>query len=81
MGLPQLLACLDVKERHDKENYGEQQHQCILHRESLGSGRNSADFVQRGRYVSLGATELQSLEVLTSEPVILHKNDSGLCQL
>jgi len=31
MGLPQLLAGLDVKERQDKENCGERQHEQILH--------------------------------------------------
>jgi hypothetical protein len=31
MGLPQLLAGLDVEKRQGEENYGEQQHDCILH--------------------------------------------------
>jgi hypothetical protein len=33
-GLPQLLTCLDVKERQGEENYREQQHRYILHRSS-----------------------------------------------
>jgi hypothetical protein len=33
-GLPQLLACLDVKKRQGEENYREQQHRYILHRSS-----------------------------------------------
>jgi len=32
MDLPQLLAGLDVKKRHDEEGRGEKQHQQILHR-------------------------------------------------
>jgi hypothetical protein len=38
--LPQLLACLDVEKRHGKENYGEEQHNQILHFTSLDSKRN-----------------------------------------
>jgi hypothetical protein len=41
MGLPQLLAGLDVEKRQGEENYGEQQHHNILHGSSLatpGSG-------------------------------------------
>jgi hypothetical protein len=34
MQLPQLLAGLDVKKRHDEESGGEQQHDDVLHRES-----------------------------------------------
>jgi hypothetical protein len=34
-GLPQLLACLDVKKRQSEENYREQQHHYILHGRSL----------------------------------------------
>ena len=63
IGLPQLLASLDVKKRHGKENYGEQQHQCILHRKSLGSSRKNANLVPRGRHDSLWATELESVEI------------------
>jgi hypothetical protein len=37
--LPQLLACLDVEKRQGKENCGEQQHDCILHRITLNSRR------------------------------------------
>jgi hypothetical protein len=33
--LPQLLAGLDVEERHGEEDYGEQQHECILHEYSF----------------------------------------------
>jgi hypothetical protein len=39
MGLPQLLARLDVKKRQGEENYREQQHRQILHRRSRSSGR------------------------------------------
>jgi hypothetical protein len=31
MGLPQLLASLDVEKRQAEENYREQQHRYILH--------------------------------------------------
>jgi hypothetical protein len=44
-GLPQPLASLDVEKRHGEENCGEQQHECVLHCNSLkpnGSHRNSA---------------------------------------
>jgi hypothetical protein len=34
-GLPQLLACLDVQECHDKKDNGKQQHHYILHCTSL----------------------------------------------
>jgi hypothetical protein len=33
MGLPQLLAGLDVEKRQDEENYREQEHDQILHLE------------------------------------------------
>jgi hypothetical protein len=33
-GLPQLLAGLDVEKRHGEEDYGEKQHDCILHSRS-----------------------------------------------
>jgi hypothetical protein len=33
--LPQLLAGIDVEERHGEEDYGEQQHECILHEYSF----------------------------------------------
>jgi hypothetical protein len=39
MGLPQLLAGLDVEERQGEENDREQQHGCILHGRSRSSGR------------------------------------------
>jgi hypothetical protein len=38
-GLPQLLAGLDVEKRHGEENYGEQQHERILHRRTPGYSR------------------------------------------
>jgi hypothetical protein len=31
IALPQLLACLDVEKRQDKENKREQKHGCVLH--------------------------------------------------
>jgi len=34
IGLPQLLAGLDVEKRQDEENSGEQQHRYILHSRS-----------------------------------------------
>jgi hypothetical protein len=34
MGLPQLLAGLDVAKRQAEENYREQQHRYILHSKS-----------------------------------------------
>jgi hypothetical protein len=37
-GLPQLLACLDVEKRQDKEDCCEQQHPNILHGRAPGSG-------------------------------------------
>jgi hypothetical protein len=37
MGLPQLLAGLDVEKRQGEEDNGEQQHPKILHRESRSS--------------------------------------------
>ena len=43
MGLPQLLACLDVEKRHGKENHGEQQHHNILHRGSLSFSRDRTE--------------------------------------
>jgi hypothetical protein len=47
MDLPQLLAGLDVKERHDEEGRGEKQHQQILHRKfsrvPAGTGSSSAN--------------------------------------
>jgi hypothetical protein len=39
IGLPQLLAGLDVEERQDKENGGEKQHDHILHCGSPNSSR------------------------------------------
>jgi hypothetical protein len=79
MGLPQLLACLDVKERHGKEDNGEQQHHYILHRKFLSSG------LQR-TFLSSAASMLRtlprdSIRKKQGDPVFLHKNDSGLCQL
>jgi hypothetical protein len=47
MDLPQLLAGLDVKKRHDEEGRGEKQHQKILHRKfsrvPAGTGPVSAN--------------------------------------
>jgi hypothetical protein len=37
IGLPQLLASLDVKKRQAEENYREKQHRQILHRISRNS--------------------------------------------
>jgi hypothetical protein len=37
IGLPQLLASLDVEKRQAEENYREQQHHHILHRSSHSS--------------------------------------------
>jgi hypothetical protein len=48
MGLPQLLTSLDVKERHDKEDNGEQQHHYILHRVFLNSGLSGAELFGAG---------------------------------
>jgi hypothetical protein len=42
IGLPQLLASLDVKKRHGEENHGERQHQRVLHRRTPRSGRITA---------------------------------------
>jgi hypothetical protein len=35
MGLPQLLACLDVEKRQGEENRREEQHRQILHEKPL----------------------------------------------
>jgi hypothetical protein len=37
MGLPQLVACLDVEKRQGEENGGVEQHQQILHGSNLPS--------------------------------------------
>ena len=42
MGLPQLLARLDVEKRQGEENYREQQHHHILHCESSQFRGNAA---------------------------------------
>jgi hypothetical protein len=42
MGLPQLLARLDVEKRHGEEDDGEDQHQKILHFRSRNSRRLEA---------------------------------------
>jgi hypothetical protein len=57
MDLPQLVACLDVENRHGEEDYGEQQHQSILHRKFLSSDWKSASRVSRLKNLPLWAAK------------------------
>jgi hypothetical protein len=50
-GLPQLLACLDVKKRHGEEDYGEQQHDQILHVVSHFAARLTAGVASSTRFI------------------------------
>jgi hypothetical protein len=83
MGLPQLLACLDVEKRHGEENNGEEQHHSILHCKSLNS---SGHLVPAGNVTLPGSAQ----EVLSAQQVQSDisgqaesqpRNDSGLVQI
>ena len=83
-GLPQLLACLDVEERHGKENYGEQQHRYILHPKSLNSSRIGAGPALREKFRPPAARIQILLRIrrgTKGEPDPLLMNDSGFSQV
>jgi hypothetical protein len=77
--LPQLLACLDVKERHGKENYGEEQHDQILHSTSLDSNWNPAAKFDAGAFSIFWRFKPSATQA--SKAVFLHKNDSDCFQV
>jgi hypothetical protein len=75
-GLPQLLTSLDVQKRQAEENYREQQHRQILHRNSryfMG-----VVFVKLGTKVLVGMNPAQRFHL---EPNHLLKNDFGSRQV
>jgi hypothetical protein len=47
IGLPQFVAGVDVEERHDEEDHGEQEHESILHAKTPGSLSTEMDLPPR----------------------------------
>ena len=63
IGLPQLFAGLDVEEGQDKENYGEKQHDGVLHANVSPAGRFRACSILR-------TDELRSLGVRCADTCV-----------